>query len=92
MPNHVRGHWQSLAARAQRAARPRVEELQRVVEQLFPLRGSALRAKHYFRQRCHGDVTLTHKPGPKQEGSQQTKSVPLTEGFAAGANDISVNG
>jgi len=31
-------------------------------------------AKHYFRQRCHGDVTLTHKPGPKQEGSQQTKS------------------
>jgi hypothetical protein len=71
---------------------PRVEELQRVVEQLFPLRGSALRAKHYFRQRCHGDVTLTHKPGPKQEGSQQTKSVPLTEGFAAGANDISVNG
>jgi hypothetical protein len=38
-----------------------------------PAFGHGLCAKHYFRQRRHGDPAVTHKPGPKSEPIPEPK-------------------
>src|SRR5215471_6505388 len=54
-----------------------------------PIYGHGLCAKHYFRQRRHGDTGVTHKPGPKpsKPKPEVEDKIKVAEGLDSSAED-----